>query len=79
MYRKYRGLVTGKEILKATEEVEGDSRFDQIHYVINDFLEVTEQLISPKEIRITAAIDKAAALYNPDVMVAIVATEQAIQ
>ncbi len=79
VYRKYRGLVTGKEILKAAEEVEGDSRFDHIRYVINDFLAVTEQRISPKEIRIIAAIDKAAALSNPDIMVAIVATEQAIQ
>lgn len=79
VYRKYNGRVTGKEIRQAVEEVEGDARFESVRYVISDFLDVTEQDISPQDIEIIAAIDKAAAITNPDIKVAVVATSQAIQ
>jgi hypothetical protein len=79
VYRKYSGRVTGKEILRAVQAVEGDARFESVRYVINDFLDVTEQDISPEDIKIIAAIDNAAALTNPDIRVAVVATMEAIQ
>lgn len=79
VYRKYNGIVTGKEIREAVEDVEADSRFDSIRYVINDFLEVAEQVVSPQDIQIIAAIDKVASQSNPNIQIAIVATEQGIQ
>lgn len=33
VYRKYDGRVTGKEIIQAVQEVEGDARFDSVRYV----------------------------------------------
>ena len=79
VYRKYNGCVTGKEIINATEEVERDERFDSIRYIINDFLDVTEQVVTSHEIKIIAAIDKAASLSNPNIKIAIVATRKVIQ
>lgn len=79
VYRKYNGRVTGKEMRQAVEEVEGDARFESVRYVISDFLDVTEQDISPRDIEIIAAIDKAAAITNPDIKIAVVATTLAIQ
>ena len=64
MYRKYNDRVTGKEIRRAIEEVEGDARFELVRYVISDFLDVTEQDVTPRDIEIIAAIDHAAALTN---------------
>lgn len=40
---------------------------------------MTEQDISPQDIEIIAAIDKVAAVTNPDIKVAVVATMAAIQ
>lgn len=79
VYRKYNDKVTGKEIRQAIEEVEGNVRFELVRYVISDFLEVTEQNVTPRDIEIFAAIDKAASITNPDIKVAIVATDEAIQ
>ena len=78
VYRRYNGCVTGKEMREAVEEVEGHVRFDFIRYVINDFLDVTEQDIAPQDIEIIAAIDRAASRSNPDIRIAVIATEQAI-
>jgi hypothetical protein len=77
--RQYRGFVDGDELLASIQQVEGDRRFDQIRYVINDFLEVAGHDVPAAKMRLIAAIDKAAALSNPNIRVAIVATSAQIQ
>lgn len=79
VYRKYNNCVTGKEILQAVQDVESDNRFDLICYVINDYLDVTEVDVSFEKIKIIAAIDDAAALTNPNIKVAQVTTNSAIE
>jgi len=74
VYRKYSDYVHGDEMIKAMEDVHGHELFDFINYVINDFLHVTEHDINRSDVITLAALDKAAALTNPNIKVAIVAT-----
>jgi hypothetical protein len=73
VYRKYHDHVGGDELLASIQRIEADGRFDQIRYVINDFLGVAGHDVSAEKLRLIAAIDKAAALSNPNIRVAIVA------
>lgn len=79
VYRAFSGKVTGKELLQSIQQVEADKRFDTIKYVINNFLEVTEIDVSSRDIKVIAAIDAAAALSNPDIKIAQVATNPQIE
>lgn len=77
-YKRFRGHVTDEELLQSSILVEGDSRFDSLRYVINDFLAVESYSVSEAKVRIVSAIDAAAALSNPHIRIAIVATDQQI-
>lgn len=79
VYRKYTQCIKGVDIIQAMGEVHGHELFDSIGYVINDFLNVTEINLNPAEIKTLAAIDKAAALTNPNIRIALVATMPTIQ
>ena len=79
VYRQYNQCVTGEEILQAMEEVHSHVLFDSIRYILNDFLNVTECTLSTSDIVTFAALDRAAALSNPNIKIAIIATEKTIQ
>lgn len=79
VYRKYSGSTNGEEIIQAMADVHGHALFDSIRYVINDLLHITEHNISSKDIITIAAIDKAAAISNPNIKIAIVATMPTLQ
>lgn len=79
VYRKYNDRINGEDIIQATEEVHSHALFDTFRYVINDLLQVTEHDVTSKDIITLAAIDKAAALTNPNIKIAIVATMPTIQ
>ncbi|MEW6514796.1 MAG: hypothetical protein AB1443_12440 [Pseudomonadota bacterium] len=71
--KRYFGQVTGRELLASVNDTEGDSRFDDLRYVINDFLDCAELEASSHEIEEIAAIDHSAASINPNIRIAIVA------
>ena len=79
IYRKFNGVLTGKEFLQAVQEVEGDGRFDTIRYVINDYIDVTDIDMSKKEVNIIAAIDNAAFQTNPNIVIAQVTTNPVME
>lgn len=72
--KRFDGYVTADEIARATVETQGDMRFDDLRYVINDFLACTEYVDDIKVIDEIAATDGAASLYNKKLVVAIVTT-----
>jgi hypothetical protein len=53
---------------------EGDARFDDLRFVINDFLCITGVSSSLRDVEEVAAIDSIAAITNPRIKVAVVAT-----
>ncbi len=76
--RRFFGHVTGSELLAVVVEIQADERFDSLHYVINDFLDVSGFALTPNAIDEISAIDGAAAMTNSRIRVATVATAPAI-
>ena len=74
LIKRHFGHVTGREVLDANVLAEGDARFDDLRYVIHDFLGCTSLTASPEEIREIVAIDKAASRSNPNIRAAVIAT-----
>ena len=72
--KRHFGQVTGREMVAAAGRIEGDSRFDALRYVINDFRDCKEQKVSLMEIEDMAAIDSVSATYNKSLRIAVVAT-----
>ena len=72
--KHFSGFVTGPEIFQAGMDAEGDSRFDDYRYAINDFLDCTGSSISPDLVDEVAAVDLVAARVNRKIRIAVVAT-----
>ena len=78
VYCTFVGKVTGTELIQCNNDIYGDKRFDDIRYQLFDMLSVTEIAITDEGILMVAACDKAAALTNPAVKCALVATNEII-
>ena len=72
VYWKYTGNVSGKEIIKASTEIYGDQRFDNLKYKLVDFSDVESIDISEKEIKQIAFQHAAASLSKSKVKNAII-------
>lgn len=70
----FHGTITGQDAIKANQAIYGDPRFDNLRYGIVD-LSLAEQFeLAGEDVEIVAALDEAATLSNPRLVVAIVAT-----
>lgn len=78
VYRRYFGRSDGAELTQSILDVEGDQRFDELRYVINDMLDSDEILLSSNTMTEISAVDGAAELSNPNIRIAIVADKPAI-
>jgi len=72
--KRFFGYVTNHELMQAVLDTEGDTRFDELQYVINDFVDCTGCSISSEVVDEISAIDVAAAMTNSAIRIAIVAT-----
>ena len=77
--KRFFGHVTDDELMQCLISIESDSRFDDLRYVVNDFLKVESFAVSEESVRVMSAIDKAASSTNPNIRIAIVATDAQIQ
>jgi hypothetical protein len=75
---KYWGIVTGDELLESNQEIYGDARFDAMKYQVVDLTAVERFDVNEDDMMVVAANDKAAARSNPNVRVAIVASDSTI-
>ncbi len=76
--KHFSGHLTDKQLMQSVIDVEGDSRFDSLRYVINDFREVISVSVDNTVVEEIAAIDMSAAKTNPNIRIAIVATSPEI-
>lgn len=74
-YRKFTGHLGDEELIRSVSTAYGDARFDDLRYVIDDFLDVESYSIREDTVLYIAAMDGAAARSNPDIKVAIVVSE----
>ena len=72
LVKRFFGDVTARQFIDAVIESECDARFDGLYHVINDFLAVESFVFTPDDVDYVAAIDKAAAVSNPHIRIAVV-------
>ncbi len=73
LHRRYFGRTSDQEIFDSVIATESSARFDELRYILLDFLEVEEVAVSnPAFVKEIAAIDSAAALTNPHIKLAVV-------
>ncbi|HVT03068.1 MAG TPA: hypothetical protein VHL58_06780 [Thermoanaerobaculia bacterium] len=75
----FSGVVTGEELLGSNQEIYGDERFDEMTYQIVDLTRVERFDVTQDDMEVMASNDKAAALSNPFVKVAIAARDETIK
>lgn len=72
---RFWGIVTGEELLRSNHEIYGDSRFDEISYQIVDLTRVDAFAVTEDDMLVMAASDRAAALSNSRIRVAVAAKD----
>lgn len=78
LYRIFTDKISGEEILTSNLTIQGDSRFDDIRYVINDLTKITEFEATEIDILKISAVDKVSARSNSYIKIAIVATSDSL-
>ncbi len=71
----FHGSLTGEDAIQANLDIYGDPRFDDLRYQIVDISKVEQFDIPSESLETAAAMDEAAALNNPRLVVAVVAPE----
>lgn len=79
IYRQASGPIDGQQFLQAVIEVEGDPRFPDIRYVINDFSTATELKFNNADILAIGTMDKASNETNAQIVVAFVVGEHQVE
>ena len=70
--KHYRGCVSSYDLLQSVLDTESDARFDDLRFVINDFLDIESLALANVDVEEISAIDRAAARINPHIKIAIV-------
>jgi hypothetical protein len=78
VYKKFTGFVSAEEFFSSTQKFQGDPRFEEARYSINDFTAIDGHSMSHKDIKVIAGFSAGATLINSSVKVAIVTTSQTI-
>lgn len=76
--KQFSGVVSAREYIEAVESVQGDYRFDDARYVINDFLAVTKHELSEDVLTEVAVLQYGAYASNPNCRIVFVTTEPAL-
>lgn len=76
LHRTFTGDITGKEVLIANLNIQGDSRFDEIDYVLNDFTGIDSFSISDSHVTEVSTMDNIAAQTNDRLKIIIVANDE---
>ena len=74
IYWKYKGILTGDDILQSNMDIYGDSRFDKLRYQLVDMLDVESFDVDTEAMEEVTVMDAAASQTNPRLIVAVVAT-----
>lgn len=72
VYKKFSGVVSFSEYARSQELVFGSPRTDDLHYVINDFLDIQDYAVTTDEAEYAAAITRGASQSNARLRVAYV-------
>ena len=76
--KRFFGHITSADMIKPVIATEADPRFDDLRYVINDFMDVSSVSVSPSTVDEISAVDSAAAMSNPNIRISVAATHPAV-
>lgn len=71
--------VPSSELMRAHEALHGDSRFDDAHYLIQDFTQARRVNLDEEDMRCRAYIDRVASTYNRRLRMAHVALDDQLR
>jgi hypothetical protein len=74
VYRRFYGTVSAQDVRNACEEIAADPRYEDIRYVLSDFLEASPAL-SEHEAFALAQLERVRFFDNPDVVNAVIAAD----
>lgn len=77
--KTYRGFVTSQEFMQSIAEFQGDPRFDDCRYSLNDFSHVEGHNITEADVKRFAAFAIGAYRSNPKVRIAVVTADDSIR
>lgn len=69
----FHGTLSSEDAIQANLDIYGDSRFDDLRYQIVDISKVEQFKATEEAMTETAAMDEAASLNNPRLIIAVVA------
>ncbi len=72
LWTRFYGTVSEDEFHEASSKIYGHEQFDSIRYWLADYLDLEKSELTERTVGITAGMDRAAALKNPNIMVAII-------
>ena len=75
LYRKFTDTISGDEILKSNFELHTDPKFQEIKYIINDFMEVTGHSIQASQTKVYAVTDDMISKTKGKLKIALVVTQ----
>jgi hypothetical protein len=75
LYKRFFGPTTVREFMLSVELTQGDARFDQLMYSINDFSEATLPTLSKDDITLFGALGIGAAFSNRKICIAVVTSD----
>jgi hypothetical protein len=73
------GDIIFDSLLSGSEKIYGDSRLDNMDYLIVNFLNIDSFKLLDDEIKIIATLDKSASKWNPKLRAAVVTTDTTIR
>ena len=76
---QFRDVVTGDELVQSNLDVYSDPKFESIEYELANFSDTVRFEASSEMVRRVAAMDAAASKRNPNIIVAIVASQTVIR
>lgn len=76
--RRFSGVVSAAEFISSVERVQGDPRYDDMHYVINDFSAVPTLNLSDETFTELAVLHYGAFVSNPNCRVVFVTADNVL-
>ena len=77
VYRRFYGAVSADDVKNACDEIAADPRYEDIRYVLSDFLEASPTL-TDQEAHSLAQLERSRFFNSPDVVNAVVAGEPSV-
>ena len=75
---QFSGVVRAWEFIRSVENVQSDFRFDDVRYVINDFLAVDEYELTAEALTQAAVLQYGAYASNPNCRIVFATTDEAL-